>query len=884
MEGKLSSLETAVNGLPSSSDIDSSISDGLSDLQAQIDALQTQLDTVASEEDLNSINSNLDEVNQDLEELLQSSNVFSGNITISSDATLEFAEALGNKLAIVNGDVKITIQADMDNARVQAVANKMKTITGNLSVRAAAATVKPISFDSLVGVSNLMIVQSDYYKFPMLASADEITLSENFESRIEGMINFEKLAQVKSFQKATIDENFAVSSAELNTISFRDMTTLKLGSLPYYSNAKLTILGDEGFDLDLGALKTVNSTGQNQAYTLTITGASELNNEGIVLGTVVLKDVATVNLAAFTGTVSITGGVENLTLGALSNDLSISDNDLEMVDITLAKKKDVSLTNCTSLLSVTIGGTANDITISDASDLNAAHIKADADMVVIKNNDDMTELTSTGKIGEFYLQDCDDVQTVSLEHTNSMTEKDGRLVVEDNNNLTSFSADQVNNLETLTIQGNSDLTTISFDALKADNTGTDASNVKIGGDGEGNDFNASSIVQTAAKAGTFSSSSGINDLKALFDDALEKSKSNVHVYFDTADRFTYGTTDRTNLKFATAADQDELTVINRAATKASDASKSKIAVVLTTFPTGGSTTIVVNGSTLPIIAGGGTVPDFVSALTSAANISQASNNNVTLTANAWGSPAAHVNASVAPSGVVTTTTASKTASAEYIILTIGDYSSKLYLMTTSDGDFTADPIDGTGTGLDKTAERQLVITSGTTTISTVFEALVQDFSAANTSSPYTATVNTAGASATINIVAKDISDAHHNKAVKITTNMSSSEMTNYGFGSFSVNNAGTTIDDKLQGTDVMITFESIIAGSSLSTVGNPPTAPTTAALTGSVSITLGTGGVLTQLSRNAAAPHDQDDSTSVTNIGAKAASNTAATVDRTGWL
>ena len=308
-------------------------------MQAQIDALQTQLDTVASEEDLNSINSNLDEVNKIWKNCCNRAMCFLVT-SHSSDATLEFAEALGNKLAIVNGDVKITIQADMDNARVR-VANKMKTIT-KPRVRAAAATVKPISFDSLVGVSNLMIVQSDYYKFPMLASADEITLGENFESRIEGMINFDKLAQVKSFQKATIDENFAVSSAELNTISFRDMTTLKLGSLPYYSNAKLTILGDEGFDLDLGALKTVNSTRQNQAYTLTITGASELNNEGIVLGTVVLKDVATVNLAAFTGTVSITGGVENLTLGALSNDLSISDNDLEMVDITLAKKKDVS--------------------------------------------------------------------------------------------------------------------------------------------------------------------------------------------------------------------------------------------------------------------------------------------------------------------------------------------------------------------------------------------------------------------------------------------------------------------------------------------------------------------------------------------------------------
>ena len=882
-------MQTTISGLPSTSDIDSSVSEGLAegltDIQAQIDALNAQLESVANDEDVAAINDNLNEVNQDLSELLASSNVFSGNITISSDATLEFAEALGNKLAIVNGDVKITIQADMDNARVQAVANKMKTITGNLSVRAAAATVKPISFDSLVGVSNLTIVQSDYYKFPMLASADEITLGENFESRIEGMINFDKLTQVKSFQKATIDENFAVSSAELNNISFRDMTALKLGSLPYYSNAALTILGDEGFDLDIGALKTVNSTGQNQAYTLTITGASELNNEGIVLGTVVLKDVATVNLSAFTGTVSITGGVENLMLGALSNDLSISDNDLETVDITLAEKKDVSLTNCTSLLRVTVAGTAKNVTISDASDLNAAHITADADMVVIKNNDDMTELTSTGAVGAFYLQDCDDVQTVNLEHTNSMPEKDGILVVEDNNNLTTFSADQVNNLETLTIQGNSDLTTISFDALKADNTGTDASNIKIGGDGEGNDFNASSIVQTAAKAGTFSSSSGINDLKAFFDDALEKSKSNVHVYFDTADRYTYGTTNQTNLTFATAADQEELTVINRAASTASDASKSKIAVVLTTFPTAGNTTIEVNGSTLPSIAGGGTVPDFVSALTSTANISQASNNNVTLTANAWGSPAAHVNASVAPAGVVTTTTATETANAEYIMLTIDDYSSKLYLMTTADGDFTADPIDGTGSDLDKTAERQLVITSGTTTISTVFEALVQDFSAANTSSPYTATVTTTGASATINIVAKDISDAHHNKAISVSTNMSSSELTSYGFGSFSENNAGTTIDDKLQGTDVMITFESIIAGSALSTVGNPPTAPTTAAaLTGSVSITLGTGGVLTQLSRNAASPHDQIDSPSVTNIGAEAASNSAANVDRTGWL
>ena len=87
---------------------------------------------MASEEDLNAINENLTGVNEDLEELLESSNVFSGDLVINSDATLEFAEALGDKVAIVNGNVDITLQTAMDNARIQAVANKFKTITGNL--------------------------------------------------------------------------------------------------------------------------------------------------------------------------------------------------------------------------------------------------------------------------------------------------------------------------------------------------------------------------------------------------------------------------------------------------------------------------------------------------------------------------------------------------------------------------------------------------------------------------------------------------------------------------------------------------------------------------------------------------------------------------------
>ena len=333
-------MQSTVNNLPSSSDIDSSISEGISGLQEQIDALKQDLANVASEEDLNAINENLTGVNEDLEELLESSNVFSGDLVINSDATLEFAEALGDKVTIINGNVDITLQTAMDNARIQAVANKFKTITGNLRVRAVAATVAPIQFDSLVGVNHLTIAQKDHFIFPELVSAGTITLGENYESRVEGAINFAKLTQLTQFQTATVENNFALSSIEANTIKFSDMTDLKLGSLPHYTNSTLTIEGNEGFNLEMDNLKTVNPiTGDNQAYILNINGASQLDNNGIVLGSVILTNVATVKLTAFTGTVSIVSGVENLTLGALSNDLSISDNDLGNFRYNLSSRK-----------------------------------------------------------------------------------------------------------------------------------------------------------------------------------------------------------------------------------------------------------------------------------------------------------------------------------------------------------------------------------------------------------------------------------------------------------------------------------------------------------------------------------------------------------------
>ena len=732
----------------------------------------------------------------------------------------------------------------------------------------------------------MTIAQQDHFIFPELVSAGTITLGENYESRLESVINFAKLTQLTQFQTATVGNDFALSSIDANTIRFSDMTDLKLGSLPSYTNSTLTIVGNEGFNLEIGNLKTINPiTGDNQAYTLNISGASQLDNNGIVLGTVVLTDVASVNLAAFTGTVSIVSGVENLTLGALSNDLSVSDNDIETVDLTLAEKIDVTFTNCSSLLDAKIAGAAKGISITGASDLASVAITADADSIVLNNNDDLTTVTTSGAVGSFSLIDCDDIEEIVLDHTNSSTEKDGSLIITSNDNLTSLAADKVNNLQTLTIQGNSDLATISFDALKADNTGTDASSVAIGGTDNGNDFNATAIVQTSDTAGTFSSGSGISELKEFLDDTLTKDSASVAVFFDTAERYTYGTTTADNLVFTNAGDQARLTVVNREASTASGAAKSKRAVVLTNLPTAGNTYFILNGSRLPDIAGGGTAADFVSNLTSTANLAQATNNGITITANTNGVPEALVQSSAGRTAVISTTTATRTADAKYITLTVGDYSNKVYLMTTADADFEADSINGSGDDLDTTAENELVIVPGTTTITTVLEALVAEFAAGNNSNPYYTIISTTSTSATFNILAKDRSDAHHGKAVSISSNMTAAELTASGFGSFSVNNDGTTVDDTLLGENVLITFESIPEGSALSSTGNPPAAPLVGSIqSGTITISLGIGGTLTELSRNTESPQDQDDSPSVTQIGVEAADNTAANVDRTAWL
>lgn len=342
MSSTVAALTNTVNGIEGgiSTAVDTALADGLADINAAIAELETQIGQVATGEDVDSINSTLDGLETDLEDLLASNNIFTGDLIINSDATLEFAENLKGKVGIINGNVFIEQSTEMDSTRLQTIASKIKTITGDLVIRAQASTVGGVSLDSLIGVSNLKVAQPGSIAFPLLASAQEVVIGNNY--RVDGAVDFSSLTGVSKFISGSIGDGtntyagFAVGGTQNNTITTPKAASIDLGAMTYYTPRNLTINGDDDTSLDLGALESKDANGRARSYTLDVNGAKTLNVPGLVEGTVTVEDVADVTLSAFEGKITVKAGVENVTLGALKNDFdSTAASDLITADLTM---------------------------------------------------------------------------------------------------------------------------------------------------------------------------------------------------------------------------------------------------------------------------------------------------------------------------------------------------------------------------------------------------------------------------------------------------------------------------------------------------------------------------------------------------------------------
>ena len=865
LAGTVGSLQTSITGNGTA------LANGLSSLQEQIDALNTQLSAVASTEDVTNINNALDGVREDLDDLLTSSNVFNGDLTITSAATLEFAQSLKGKVAIINGNVTIALDAEMDTAALQEVVGQIKTITKDLTVRAQSSSAGAVTFDALTGVTNLKIAQPGSIEFPVLKSAGDITIGKNYASKLTGAVDFGAMEQVKSFSTTTVGPapSYTLGAGGSNIIDLSKISTLNLGALKHYVPSNLTINTDQDTTLNLEALKSADANGKDKKFALAVNGAAALNIPGLVLGSVEVTDVKDVTLNAFSGTVTVRSGVENVTVGALKESFTAAAaTDLETLNLTMvdAVKKEINLEEAKSLMSVEISGKVKTIALKNNSDLDALAISAAVEVLTIQNTN---------------------LSVVDLAYTNSNLAEKGTLKIIGNTDLTSFSANSVNGLALLEITGNTDLETISFNALKAVPTKDGKATVTIGGAGNANGLNATNIVQDGAGSadGTFTSDSGISTLKTFLTEAAKNAASVLKVYFDAADDFTDGSNTADGIKISgSSTEVGYLTVINR--DSSTGAAKSKRALLVSVLPdtTLNGEKLNVNGTEI-MWDRGNTAADFVSNLMSTVNVEQLKNNGVTLTANANGSPTAKVTTASAEDAALTGVPSATTkADAQKVVLTIGDYSSTIYITKTALADFETDPIDAT----DKSAESQLIVSEGVSNhlISDVLDAIVADFGSSNsiTDSPYDVENSSSGSSSgTLSITAKDLSNAQHGKAVSFTA------PSDLGLDAIVINK-DVAEDDTLIGSNPVIIVESDIAGLTLSTIGNTKVAvdSNTTTLnagdgtggTGETKLTLSTNGEAQELFNDAA---NKAASMSVTNIGAdstKAAKNT----DRTSWL
>jgi len=542
LSGTLASLQATVNGLPSTSEVSSAIASELAGIIADVEALQAALETVASAEDLAAIEEALAEAGASLEDLLDSSNVYGEDLIVNSQGTLDYAVSLGEKLAIVNGNVVIDVTPQMNLTDVQTVLDNIGTVVEDFTY-ITSGSVSAVTFNNIVGVANLEVSQDGPYSFESLVSAGDIHFE--MSSKVTA-IHLDALTTVSSINVSTLTDHgtggaanyVQTSGTTADAISGTKLAAVKLTSLPYYSNGSLSItMADETSTLDIAALASVDADGDEDPLNLTVENAAALNfskiTEGNIKatnvvdltggsdhdGNVELNNVVNVVLPNLTGAVTFGSGDNGSTLetfhaiGGLATRGATHTSGADKIH------SDVTLSSQSGLVSAIIDGDLDDVTISGNSDLTSITYTADADAVTISNNSDITAITLGGTAVSISVSSNSDLETLDID-TELNTAKingattgatAGTLSVTSNDNLATLHS-AFDAVKSITVTGNTDLTVVDFTGTATVGGATDVATVDI----SGNDLTANTVVDTYEATGnllgSISDESGISTL------------------------------------------------------------------------------------------------------------------------------------------------------------------------------------------------------------------------------------------------------------------------------------------------------------------------------------------------------------------------------------
>ena len=872
------------------------------------------MDNIATGEDVDDINNAIDDVQTDLDELLQSNNIYSSDIYINSIATLDFADALGEKLNIINGHVEIYATPEMDTLKLQGVVNRLKTIVGNFGYLSQNSSIGTIKFDSIVSAAEISVGVHHDISFASLSNNGDIRLGTNYSNKVKG-VNFGKLLSVGQIGMTTISNTPANAAGSKisgtfstgDAIIYSNADYINLGSLPYYNRADLTLTLDSGGNLDISALDDVDSTGKQTDLDLTITGAAMVSLPNYDDGDFSATDVGTVDLPKFTadgGSITLSQ-VTHVKLGAITADVIIpvtgTDNDLETFDVTAAKGTDTSdkapkiSIQSTSAETVKIAGVTGDITIANSPSLDSVNLTADAvGTITINNNANLVDATIGGTAAGVVVTNNADIESLTIGSETVVSDVkdaklDGVITVTGNSSLANLTVES-DNIETLTITGNPDLTSIDLSALtKIGATGKPTVNIYD------NDLTASRLTDDDDGAtdvangktgdkGSISTSSGMETAKTYLGVVAADADATAAVYFDTVDEFIDEAKNSTpnyayNAAASTQVDQITVLLLTPSAGGGS-AIKGKRSWIIPS--NAGSvqvmsgtplTTLFANaGATASVTISGNAALD-VSNITTTENLARATAAGLTLTAQKGGDSTATVSPVWYVSNGATSTLGERHTSATDIAAAVA---------TPTHG-FGADEVLTFKVGAN-TVTTTVVggVTSSTLSSATlaIQAAYAAKYGPGGTASA-TAVASVTIAGAVLTVTGLDRGSRGHGLAVSLSVAAGTTTATNGLALDWVIGTTRATTDNSTTSENVILTLESNTAGTLADT-----TTPTT--------ITIG-GGTLTVLTStqltNATDPNkgtytaQMESRADVTNAeDSLTPSTTASSFSRIGWL
>ena len=491
LQGTVASLQTAIANIPVTPATDVSglataanltaLDTALTALAAEVDALTTALANAATSAEVAALQTALTTQQANLNELLAANNVYSASVTIASQADLDFATALGNKVSIINGDLDITQTKTMDAAQLATLMGKVGSVTGNVAYTATISTVTTASFTKLTGSKKLTIAQTGDISLPLYVQAtdafsitgDDLTTSVSLPKfNAATTLAFAGLTKATSFSMPALavhDGDISISIANTGSVDLSALTnstteagaadtspddlTVNAATLtaPLYDAGKIT--ADRLTDVNLPKWKYDNGSSFDRALT------------------VVLPSVNNAKAAAYE------------------------------IDINATFPKATSV-HLIAAASTATTPTHLDVTTGGSDNLNTLILGGTWDDVVV-NGTDLTSLTFDGTAMDVEVSSTD-IVTLDIPYTSAAK---GTLKIDGNLDMTSVTASKVDGLKGLTITGNTELSSMSFAALK---TAAAAANATI----TGNKF-AGKATYTSATAYTIATTSGLKELKTF---------------------------------------------------------------------------------------------------------------------------------------------------------------------------------------------------------------------------------------------------------------------------------------------------------------------------------------------------------------------------------